>query len=176
MVGKLSPKGVYERTEANRPKPRQYPAEIIELVRRLYSDEGLTVKEVQARLPRGYKAQRVIERHIPERRPAIKRDQRGSRNTSWKGDDIGYDGAHERVKSVKGSASLHRCVDCGERADEWSYNGSCERERRDELSGCAYSPSPDRYSPRCRSCHTSLDRTRNTRGQFAPRGGDAHVR
>ena len=55
-------------------------------VRRLYVDEGMTQREVAAVL--GCSAggvQRVIERHgIPSRR-AIKRDQRGSKNTSWQG-------------------------------------------------------------------------------------------
>ena len=169
----MSPKGVYPHTHI---KPRVYSIEIIALVRRLYLDEGMTVREVQDQLPKGYKAQRIIERHIPKRRPTAKRDQRGENNTSWRGDDLGYDGAHERVKSVKGKASDHECQDCYFPACDWSYIGGCPSEKVDPENGCAYSPNPEMYEPRCRSCHWAYDcRARTSDGRYAPRGGDANV-
>lgn len=69
------PKGVYERTADNKPKQRTYPFEIVSQAVALY-ESGCTVSEVQAALPKGYKAQRIIERYVPERRPAIKRTNR----------------------------------------------------------------------------------------------------
>ena len=139
--------------------PRAYPVEIVELVRRMYLDEGMTVREVQARLPRGFKAQRIIERHIPERRPAAKRDQRAARNHAWKFGEPGYQAAHLRVASVRGPASAYRCTDCPEAAADWSYchtAGSVELRASD--GSRPYSPNPDDYAPRCRRCHRAFDR------------------
>lgn len=159
------PKGVYERTAANKPKPRIYPPEIIAAVRRMYIDEGMTVAEVQAALPKGYKAQRIIERHIPVRRTAAKRDQSGDRNHMWKGDAAGYSAAHLRVAALRGSAREHACIDCGSPAHDWSFNNGRRTDLRDPETGCAYSNDPNDYDPRCRSCHRRFDR--------AHRGGDA---
>ena len=52
----------------------------------------------------------------------------GPSNNAWVGRRIGYSGAHRRVYTVKGSASSHRCVDCGELAHHWSYTGDCRDE------------------------------------------------
>ena len=136
--------------------PREYPQEIVEQAISLYSS-GSTVREVQKALPIGFKAQRILERHLTERRPLGKRDQAGPKNHAWKGDGLGYEAAHWRVKALKGSASGHRCLDCQERAMDWSYNGGCAREAIDPQNGCAYSPNPEMYSPRCRSCHRQYD-------------------
>lgn len=146
------PKGVYTRTAANRPKPRDYPADVVALVRRLYLDEGMTVAEVQRELPRGFKAQRIIERHIPVRRPAAKRDQRGAKNAHWKGDDATYGAVHLRL----GPAADHACTDCAGTAAEWSYLGGCPRERVSPR-GVRYSPDPARYVARCVPCHRRHD-------------------
>lgn len=35
----------------------------------------------------------------------------------------------------------------------WSYDGTDPDERTDPARGCRYSPDPDHYRPRCRSCH-----------------------
>lgn len=150
------PKGVYPRTEANKPKPRKFPSEIVAAVRRMYLEEGMTVREVQDALPKGYKAQRIIERHIPERRPAAVRDQRGPRNPMWK-HDPGYQAAHLRVASIKGPARDRRCIDCDAPADDWSYVHGCddERQRQGESPYCIHS---DHYEPRCRPCHRAYDR------------------
>lgn len=167
------PKGVYDHKHI---KPRVYPPEIVADVVRMYCDMGMTVAEVQQALPRGYKAQRIIERHVPVRRKAIKRDQSGSANHMWRGDTISYDAAHERVKAGRGSAREHSCVDCGQPASDWSYNGDAEDEQIDQETGCAYSPTPAAYDARCRPCHQRFDRRRrDERGRYVGRGGDANV-
>lgn len=71
---------------------------------------------------------------------------------------VGYSGAHYRVKRIKGLATSHDCVDCGERAKDWSYNGLDPNEIRGGQNNCRFSSDPDYYVPRCRSCHRKHDR------------------
>lgn len=92
-------------------KPRTYPAELIAAVQDMYLNKGMTVAEVQAALPPGYKAQRIIERHVPVRRPAAKRHQSGTANHMWKGDDAGYSALHLRVYAARGRPTA--CSRCG---------------------------------------------------------------
>jgi hypothetical protein len=75
--------------------------------------------------------------------------------------DVGYDVAHARMRRVMGSASSpeYSCTDCGGPAREWSYIGSAPDERTNER-GCAYSPDPTFYVPRCARCHRLHDRAR----------------
>ena len=136
-------------------KPREYPSEIVDVVVSLYN-QGHTVKEVQDALPRGYKAQRIIERFIPSRRVAAKRDQRGKKNHMWKGENITYTAAHLRVQNAKGRAAEHPCIECGRVAKDWSYQG-CAHESLTE-KGMRFCAHPDHYEPRCRKCHRAFDR------------------
>lgn len=77
-----------------------------------------------------------------------------------------YGGAHDRVRSAKGRASTHKCVDCGAQAEEWSYNhldAEQVTEHRPatgtwDASTVTYSLSPAFYDPRCRRCHLEFDR------------------
>jgi hypothetical protein len=85
---------------------------------------------------------------------------KGDQHPSWQGDEIGYGRAHSRVRDLRGPASKHVCVGCGDRAEDWSYVGGCPRERIAQAGkgkGCAYSPDPDRYEPRCKPCHKKYD-------------------
>ena len=83
-----------------------------------------------------------------------------------------YQGVHKRLSRDKGKAAAHCCVDCGNRAHEWSYDGGCPNELYETLEKLpiAYSTDQTRYSPRCRSCHRnrdeSLSRPRGTDGRF----------
>jgi len=80
---------------------------------------------------------------------------------------ITYIGAHARVRRARGSARNHLCVDCGERADEWSYDGGSPVEIRGlvptskggktYVRSMAWSPDPADYSPRCRADHREHD-------------------
>lgn len=141
------PKGVYQRTPENTRGPRQYPSHIVELVAALYVDQGFTVREVQAALPQGFKAQRIIERHIPKRRPAGPRDQSGPANPLWKGDAAGYQALHLRVQMARGKPQ--RCERCGttEGRMEWA-----------NLTG-DYVDVND-YERMCVSCHRTFDAAR----------------
>jgi hypothetical protein len=139
-------------------KPREYPPEIVSLVCGLYQ-EGLTVAEIRRVAPKGYRIQTILERYLPSRRPAIKRNQYGVENDSWRGDACGYQAAHLRVASLYGKASSHQCTDCHGQAAEWSYRHDDPDECVDG-TGRSYSPDPSHYEPRCVSCHRRFDAAR----------------
>lgn len=140
-------------------KPRAYPTEVVEKVRHLYVDLGMTRGEVQTAIGRGYKVETIMARHGIPARPAIKRHQRGAANATWVGELASYAAAHTRVYSARGRAADHPCVDCGEQAKDWSYLGDCPSEQRDER-GRVYSPDPEMYAARCRKCHRAYDASR----------------
>ena len=75
----------------------------------------------------------------------------------YKGDDISYLAAHERVRRRYGSATEHQCIQCGAQARDWAYNHMAEVELVDE-DGMVYSGEPTDYMPLCRSCHLYFDR------------------
>lgn len=69
----------------------------------------------------------------------------------------GYVAAHIRVRSTRGSAASHTCVDCGGPALHWSYrDGHAGQCLTDEL-GLRYSLDPADYDPRCVPCHSAFD-------------------
>ncbi len=73
---------------------------------------------------------------------------------------VAYRTAHHRVSRARGPASSHRCVDCGEPAQQWAYNHRDPDERRGLSNGylLPYSLDPMFYEPTCRSCHRLTDR------------------
>ena len=71
-------------------------------------------------------------------------------------DDITYSGAHERVRSLRGSASRHQCVDCGRKAGHWSYDHGDIQELY-TAEGLPYSLHPAHYEARCVPCHKRFD-------------------
>jgi hypothetical protein len=79
------------------------------------------------------------------------------------GDEPGYVTMHVKVSKARGRASDHVCIDCGERAKQWSYDHTDDNgligsnAGRDNLS---YSLDVDRYEPRCVSCHAAFDKRR----------------
>lgn len=81
---------------------------------------------------------------------------------SWVGDEVGYFGAHTRVKSARGSASKYRCTRCGGKAHAWAYDHTDPNERFEYMAHwdreVAYSPNVGHYHPLCRGCHVRVDR------------------
>lgn len=136
---------------------REYPEDIVDLAVSLYRS-GSTVVEVQAKLPPGYKAQRIIERHVPQRRSPAKRDQRGPRNHMWKGDAAGYQAVHLRVEAQRGKPSECSRYDETEGRFEWA-----------NLTG-NYADIND-YARMCVSCHRKYDaaRRRETGRRTSPK-------
>lgn len=75
-------------------------------------------------------------------------------------EDVEYTGAHSRLRVQRGSASQHRCVECGDRALHWSYDHADPDERisqAEPTAGIAYSLDMDHYQPRCVPCHKRMD-------------------
>lgn len=85
--------------------------------------------------------------------------RRGEDNDAWRGDDVGYVAAHDRVRRLHGSAKGYACVDCGGPARQWSYDHTDPNERLHK-GKYAYSPDPARYVPRCVPCHKVFDLSR----------------
>lgn len=71
--------------------------------------------------------------------------------------DAGYSTVHEKVRDEKGAPSGHSCVDCGSKADHWTYDHSSDSEKTKTNDSLPYSTDTRNYSPRCRSCHNKLD-------------------
>jgi len=84
-----------------------------------------------------------------------------------------YGAVHKRLERERGRASEHLCAACGNRAQEWSYDGGDPNELTEVLEKrpIKYTTDLERYSPRCRKCHRHLDeslcRNRNEKGQWA---------
>lgn len=123
--------------------PREYPPEIVEQVVSLYQG-GATVAEVQNALPPGFKAQRIIERYIPVRRRAAKRDQVGPKNHMWKGEDAKYKAFHLRVATLRGKPSKCAACEKTEGRFEWA-----------NMTGNYADPSD--YVRLCVPCHRRID-------------------
>ena len=90
-----------------------------------------------------------------------------------KGDHQSFAGVHKRLGRTRGPASDLACVDCGDDAHEWSYDGLDPHELMGESNGftLAYSLELAHYQPRCTSCHRRFDgagdRPRDSQGRFA---------
>ena len=95
----------------------------------------------------------MIRLGIPRRR-AIKRNQHGSLNAYWKGDNAGYQAFHRRVEAANGKPK--KCAVCGN-TDSRYYDWA-------NLTG-NYSQLTD-YKRMCRSCHRRYDASR--RGVVMP--------
>ncbi len=140
-------------------KPRNYPPEMVEKIRHLYVDCGMTVAEVQAQVT-GAKVQNVMARYdIPTRR-AIKRDQWGENNSSWRGDDATYKSLHHRLYRIHGTPSECDWCDQREGRFEWA-----------NLTG-HYTDLTD-YVRLCVKCHRRYDAKRRRETGRRTMGGGA---
>lgn len=142
-------------------KPREYPPDVVALVCGMYAD-GMTVAEIRHAAPKGYRVQTILERYLPTRRPAVKRDQSAEKNHMWRGDEASYKAIHLRL----GAPGQHACVDCRKHAEEWSYCGNCGAEQVSE-EGVPYCAHREHYTPRCVKCHREYDyKGRRPNGQW----------
>ncbi len=145
------PRGIYARTPGYQPRKTD-PSELVESVRLLYAN-GQTQAEIAERLGRSLNfVQGVFRRNGIQPRPATPRNQTGSMNSRWKGDEAGYQAMHLRMYRVRGRP--FPCSVCGTmqaRAYDWA-----------NLTG-NYQDIED-YAPMCRSCHWRHDgRVQNLR-------------
>lgn len=80
----------------------------------------------------------------------------GADSPVWGGDAVTYHAAHGRVYRTRGSAKGYRCIDCGNRAAQWSYDGGAGSLELHAPEG-DYCADPGFYDPRCISCHKKFD-------------------
>jgi hypothetical protein len=77
-------------------------------------------------------------------------------------DEVTYHAAHRRCTALWGPASGYPCVDCGNAAADWAYDGTDPTQLEDEaqeaiLSIRPYSLYPEFYLPMCKACHKKRD-------------------
>ncbi len=83
---------------------------------------------------------------------------RGPLHPRWKGDAVGYRGAHLRVVRERGRADRYRCIECGQRATGWSLAPDADlRALTFDPRNYAYATDPALYQPRCSPCHHLRD-------------------
>ena len=85
---------------------------------------------------------------------------RGQDHPSWRGDDVSFSAVHGRLRALLGRAADRLCVDCGQAAQHWSYDGTDPSEKEDgegQNAGRRFSTDPARYVPRCIPCHRRAD-------------------
>lgn len=73
-------------------------------------------------------------------------------------DVVGYSAALRRVRTTRGPARVHSCVECMlTEAQRWTYvAGTDPDERVDVSNGFRYCLDPSLYEPRCVSCALRL--------------------
>ena len=83
-----------------------------------------------------------------------------TRVVEYASEEPSYAALHKRIFYKRGRAVAHDCVDCGNSANEWSYNhsGVGELEGFDKGMAVTYSVDIEQYEPRCIPCHRSKDR------------------
>lgn len=71
-----------------------------------------------------------------------------------------YERIHRRLRRERGPARAYRCVNCGDHAEQWSYDGLDPDEQTECIRGKALAFSVDlgHYRPRCVGCHLKYDR------------------
>lgn len=90
---------------------------------------------------------RLMANHQIGARPAIKRNQWGDKNHSWKGSAVGYAGIHRRVEVERGKPS--RCAVCGCTDPHKKYDWANVTGDYTTTSG---------FVRMCRSCHFKNDK------------------
>lgn len=116
-------------------------------VYRLY-ESGLTQAEVGKHFGVSQKViWNFMRRNGIKARVAAKRDQRGDKNSSWKGNRAGYQACHARVIMARGRPL--KCEECGTTDPDRYYDWA-------NLTGDFHNI--DDYKRLCRSCHWKLDK------------------
>lgn len=103
---------------------------------------------------------RLMLAHDIQRRPAVKRNQLGENNPSWKGARAKYAALHLRVQTLRGKPQ--KCESCGCDEKHKTYEWA-------NLTGQYDNPSD--YKRMCGSCHKRFDRIHLNLGAYAlPKG------
>lgn len=111
-------------------------------------DAGMSQEEIGVSLGVSQKSIfKAMRRNKIPARIAFKRDQKGSKNDSWKGDTAGYSALHRRLYSLYGKPK--QCSVCNTEDIDKHYDYA-------NLTG-NYQDVED-YAPMCRSCHWKYDK------------------
>jgi hypothetical protein len=97
---------------------------------------------------------------IPSPRPRRRRQPEPWQLALIKEFQKNYIRVHRDLFVVRGRASQKVCVDCGDRAREWSYNNGGVDEVSVYIPGWIpqrYSMDLEQYDPRCHACHVKFD-------------------
>ena len=128
-------------------KPKQYDVQLVKQVSELYSS-GRTQTEIAVVLGTTQKVvYKLMRRHGIKARPAIKRHQTGSDNSTWKGSRAGYKAFHLRVSNQRGRPK--KCEICGTHDPSKRYEWANLTGKYDD---------PDDYKRMCKSCHARHDK------------------
>lgn len=78
----------------------------------------------------------------------------------WSAPARNYKNAHDRLGKLWGKAALYPCVECGESARSWAYDGTDPTQEYGARSGRKhyYSAWPEFYMPMCPRCHGRRDK------------------
>lgn len=79
----------------------------------------------------------------------------GNQAIHWRSTELGYAAMHQRLRTDRGPATRHRCVDCNNPAEQWSYDHADPDERTED--GMPYSLQVEHYQARCVRCHKRFD-------------------
>jgi hypothetical protein len=112
--------------------------------------KGLYVRRHRCRACRVYFNARRGVRCCSKRCAAL----RTNASPTWKGDDVSYGGAHQRLYRARGRANQHPCK-CGKQAQQWAVMRATHKAEEGP-----YSPDPTDYQPMCVSCHKRMDLAR----------------
>ncbi|MFF8430547.1 hypothetical protein ACF07Y_36490 [Streptomyces sp. NPDC016566] len=89
--------------------------------------------------------------------PKADKPLRSHSSRNWKGDDVSYVGAHNRVTREYGKAAEWKCAcGCGRQTANWAYLGTDPAAKIDD-TGCLYSVTSEHYAPMAKSCHRKFD-------------------
>ena len=82
----------------------------------------------------------------------------GSANPNWRGNDIGYGTAHDRVRRLRGQATNCACGVEGANY-QWALDKTSPRIHVCRVEGLPFSPDPHDYVSMCIPCHKTYDLT-----------------
>ena len=77
-------------------------------------------------------------------------------------EQLSYATAHHRVLWTWGPAKQYPCIECGNPAKDWAYDGTDPTQLYGPVKGdgstwCLFSAYPEFYMPMCRPCHRRRD-------------------
>jgi hypothetical protein len=84
----------------------------------------------------------------------------GTVHPYWRGETVGYFGAHLRLYRTRGPAKRQSCAHCGGAAKHWAYDHTDPSpliHTGGRADGRLYSTDPARYIALCGSCHKFFD-------------------